>query len=83
MDVWEEVFKSLKADGVVVFFNKFDDISLRSSLKEMLIISRLRVEYSTLWLKLAHSVQVLELSDYNLLLATLILRDSAEEIIIM
>jgi len=69
-----------KVKFVIVFLEEPDDISFCVLLNILLVVSRLRVVDWLERLQLAHRVDILDLSQNDLLRALLVLEEGAEEV---
>jgi hypothetical protein len=70
---------------ILILLQKADDICLSPSLDKVLVSSTLRIIdfHVSLWLNLAHKVDLLKLSHKNLIFTILILMHDTQEIVLM
>jgi hypothetical protein len=85
IDIGKELVQLREVDMILILLQKADDICLSPSLDKVLVSSTLRIIdfHVSLWLNLAHKVDLLKLSHKNLIFTILILMHDTQEIVLM
>lgn len=81
VNVGKVLVKFLETNIIVILLEESDNVCLRSSLNEVLVLSALRIVHFKFWFLLAHYVELTQFSHYNLGVLVLVPVHHAEEIV--
>jgi hypothetical protein len=85
IDIGKEFVQLRKVDMILILLQKADNVGLGPSLDKVLVSSALWIVnfHVSLWLNLAHKIDLLKFSHKNLVFTVLILVHDAQEVVLM